>query len=236
MGGGCLVVLYILGALLLLIIGVLLIRVGVYISFGQELLVKVKIGPVSKQILPKSEKPKKPKKPKNAKKPEEQNQSENKKPDKKEGKGKKKLDLTFEDIRSAVPALFDSLERGLRKTRKRMKIHPMTVSVTLGGDDPTKVAEMYGWGCTAMWTIMPQLEQLIRIPDPHIHLDVDYNALKTRAEGELGLSLLVRDGIGIGASFGIPLLKWYLSARKNRAARDRAAAKKDIKQVEHKGE
>lgn len=220
------VALYILAALLLLIVSILCIRVGVLVSFGEEMVVKLKIGPVTKQLLPKSHKPSKPRKPK--KKPDEKPQT-GKKP-------KKKLDLTFEDIRSAIPALFESLKRGLRKTRKRLKIHPMTVSVIFGGDDPAKVAELYGWACTAMWTAMPQLEQLIRMPDPRIHLDVDYHALKTRAEGEIGVSLLIRDGISIGWSFGIPLLKWFLATRRGKAAREKAALNEKNTQDEYKGE
>ena len=214
-GGGRLIVLYIflciLGALILLLIGAQFIRVGVYISFGEELRVRVKVGPVTRQILPKSDKPKKPKKQKKPKSKKESKEESEEKPK------KKKLELTFDDIRSAFPALFESLKKGLHKTRKRLKIHPMTLSITFGGDDPAKVSEMYGWGCTAMWTAMPQLEQLIRMPDPRIHLDVDYSAWQTRAEGEIGISLLVHDGIGIVGSFGIPLIKWYLSTKKNKA-------------------
>ena len=228
------VVLYILGVLLLLIVSITFIRVGVYISFGEELRVTAKVGPVAKQILPKSDKPKKPKKPKKQKKPKKPKES--KEEETADKPKKKKLDLTFEDIRSAFPALFESLKKGLHKTRKRLKIHPMTVSVTFGDDDPAKVAEMYGWASTAMWTVMPQLEQLIRMPNPRIHLDVDYNALKTRAEGEIGISLLIRDGIGIGGSFGIPLIKWLLATKKRKAARDKAAIIDKNSQDENKGE
>jgi len=219
-----LVVLYILGALLLLLVSLTFIRVGIYISFGQELRIKVKAGPVTRQILPKPDKPKEDRKQKKPKKAGEEGTA--KKP------GRKKLDLTFEDIRSAFPAVFESLKRGLRRTRKRMKIHPMTVSVIFGGEDPARVSEMYGWAGTVMWTVMPQLEQLIRIPDPRIHLDVDYTALKTRSEGEIGISLLVRDGIGIGWSFGIPLIKWYLSTRRSK----KTAPKDNNSQDENKGE
>ena len=112
----------------------------------------------------------------------------------------------------------------------------MSVSVTFADDDPAKASEMFGWACTAMWTVMPRLEQLIRMPDPQIHLDVDYQVLKTVAEGEVGISLLIRDGIGIGGSFGIPLLKWFLSTRKRKAAKRKAAIRNNNTQDENKGE
>ena len=228
------VVLYILGALLLLIFCVLMIRVGVLISFGQELCVKIKIGPLTKQILPKSDKPKKPKKPKKPRKPKKPKDGESK-PESSQ-KEKKKRKLSFEEICSVVPALFESLKKGLRKIRRRLKIHPMTMSVTFGHDDPAKVAEMFGWASSAMWTAMPQLERLTRMTDPRIHLDVDYNARQTKAEGEIGLSLLILDGLAIALSFGTPLLKWYLSLRNNRTAQEKADNDNKNNSNEDKGE
>ncbi len=92
-----------------------------------------------------------------------------------------------------------------------------------------------------MWTLMPQLENLLRMPDPRIHLDVDYGSLKTKAEGEVGISLLIADIFAIGGSFAIPLLKWFLAFRKAKAARAKAArqsaeTKNDDKKAEDKGE
>ncbi len=219
------VVLYILGALVLLIGGVLFIRGGVYASFGESLRVWVKVGPVTKQILPKPVKPEKGskkerKKAKDKKKKKGEEQKEEESGEGKEKKEKKKLDLSFDEIRSAAPALFESLKRGLGRTRKRLRFKPFDLSVTFGGDNPADVAEMYGKACSAMWTVMPQMERLVRLPDPRIHLDVDYKALKTRAEGEIGVSIQIRDVFSILWCFGIPVLKWYRSVRKSRKSQD----------------
>ena len=35
-----------------------------------------------------------------------------------------------------------------------------------GAMDPAGAAELYGYINAGMWTVMPQLEQLTRIPDP----------------------------------------------------------------------
>jgi hypothetical protein len=215
-----LVALWILGVLLALILLVLFLRVGVYVSFGEELRVRAKAGPVTIQILPKPEKKPKKKKPKKEKKKKKKKPAE--KPKEKE---KKKLGITFEDIRTVVPALFESLKKGLRKTRKRLKIDPMRISVSFGGEDPSKVAQMFGWTDAAMWTFMPQIERLTRMPDPRIHLDADYERGKTLAEGEIGLSLQIRDIFAIGFAFGIPLVKWLLGFIKRKKAREAAAKK-----------
>lgn len=210
------VALWILGILLVLLIAILMLRVGVCIQLGEELRVSACIGPVKLQLVPKPEKKeKKPKKPKKEKKKKEE------KPEK--PKEKKKLGLTFDDIRSAIPALLESLKRGLRKTRQRLRIHPLDLSITFGGDDPAKVSETYGWASNVMWTVLPQVEQLVRMPDPHIHLDVNFNDYKTRAEGEIGLSFQIRDFFAIAFAFGVPLIKWFLSFKKAKAAREKAA-------------
>ena len=69
---------------------------------------------------------------------------------------------------------------------------------------------------------MPRLEELMRIPDPYIHLDVDYSAAETKAEGEVGLSFQIRDLFAIGFAFGIPVLKWLLQWKKEKKLREEA--------------
>lgn len=216
--------LIVLGCIILVLLLISLIRLGVYVSFGKELIVRAQAGPVKLQLVPKPEK-KKPKKEKK-KKPKKEKKKKEEPEEPADGKKKKKgLGLTFEDIRSAVPALFESLKKGLRKTRQRVKIDPMRLSLTFGHDDPAKVAEMYGWASTAVWTLMPQLENLLRMPDPRIHLDVDYNARSLSAEGEVGISLQIRDLFAIGGAFAGPLIKWGLQFLKAKKAREKAAAK-----------
>lgn len=201
---------WILGILILLIVLILCLRVGAEVSFGEELRVVAKVGPAKITILPRPEKPekeektaKKPKKkPKKAAKPaEEKPKAEPFKP-------------TFQDIKEGFPTLFDALKRALAKTRRRMRIDPLRVSIVFGGPDPVDLTQAYGWANTAMWTVMPQLEELMHIPDPHIHLEPDFESPNTRISGSLGLSFRVGDLVNIGLTAGIPALRWYLSLRK----------------------
>lgn len=208
------VALWILGILLALILLVLFLRVGVRIAFGDELRVTAVAGPLRLQIVPRPQrKPKKEKKPKekSEKKPQEA------------PKEKKKLGLTPGDIRSALPYLWQSLKGALRKTRQRLRVDPLRLSLVLGGEpDPAASAETYGWISAAVWTFMPRLEELMRIPDPYIHLDVDYSAAETKAEGEVGLSFQIRDLFAIGFAFGIPVLKCLLRWKKEKKLREEA--------------
>ena len=65
-----------------------------------------------------------------------------------------------------------------------------------------------------MWGVMPHLEDLFQIPDPSLHLRMDYSSEKTHAEGAVGLSLRIRDGLHIALALLIPMLKWYLRYKK----------------------
>ena len=65
-----------------------------------------------------------------------------------------------------------------------------------------------------MWGVMPHLEDLFHISDPSLHLRMDYSSEKTHAEGAVGLSLRIRDGLHISLALLIPMLKWYLRYKK----------------------
>ena len=209
--------LWILGILLALILLLLLLRVGVHVRFGDALCVTAMAGPVRLQLVPKPEK-KKPEKPKKEKPVKE-------KPEKPAEEKRKKLDLTPGDIRSALPALWASLKRGLRKTRKRLRIDPMRLSVCFGGDDPAQTAETYGWANAVMWTVMPELEKLTNMPDPRVHLETDFTAAETRISGEVGLSFRIGDLLAIGFAFAGPALRWYRAFRKEKSEQEKKAAR-----------
>ena len=200
---------YILGGIVLLLLAIWLLRVSVEIAFGQELRVTAKIGPKKLTLLPKPEKRERAPKKKKKKALAAEKKTED--------KGKKKFPFTFEDIRSAAPVVFEALQKALRKIRRRMRVDPLDISITFAGDDPAKVAEMYGWANTAMWTMMPPLEQLIHIPDPHIHLGVDYNSFRITAEGRVGVRFRIGDLIVIALTLAVPVLKWYMNRRKKAA-------------------
>ena len=134
--------------------------------------------------------------------------------EKKPAKQREKLSLSFEDVRSALPYLWEGLKRALARTRRRMRIDPLRLSVVFAGEDPAAVAQTYGWASSAMWTLMPQLERLLKIPDPHIHLGTDFGAARTQIEGEAGVAFRIGDLLIIGLGFGIPLLKWLRKRKK----------------------
>ena len=76
---------------------------------------------------------------------------------------------------------------------------------------------------------MPPLEELLVIPDPHIHIGLDFDAANTRVEGEAGVSIRIGTLLALGFGMGIPALRWFLSYRKQEkqkppSAKETAAA------------
>ena len=201
---------YIILGILLFFFLLSLLRIGVRADFAGDLAdtrVTVIAGPARIQMLPKPDKPEKPKKPK------------------KEKKKKKKPSLSAQDIKTLLPAVWASLKGGLRKTRQRLLIDPLELSAVLpGAMDPAGAAELYGYINAGMWTVMPQLEHLTRIPDPGLHVEVDFDSEQLRLTGRLGVSLQIRDLFAIGWAFAKPVIRWLLAMRKRQSAAEKAKA------------
>ena len=202
------VVLWILGILLALLVLLCLTRVGVHALFGDALALDAKIGPFRIHILPRNKQDKK--REKRAKEPKEAEKSEE--------KAEKKPCFpkpSMADIREAVSVLWPPLKRALNRTRRGVRIHPMDLCVTLGGqEDPAAAAQLYGEAHAGVWAVMPVLERLLVIPEPHIHIGIDFNASETKVEGELGVTARVGTLLAVGATVAFPALKWFLRYRK----------------------
>ena len=220
------IALYIVGGILLLLVLLLFLRIGVEIAWGEETQIWAKVGFVRKQLAPKQDRPPKKKETKKEKTPAA---AEN------QPKPKKRFKPTFADVKALFPALKESLQKGLRKTRRRVKIAPCEADVTFGGPDPADVAEQYGWANAAMWTVMPQLERLTRMPDPHIHLDMNYDAEKTNTRGRVGIRLQIRDVLAIALAFGLPLYRWYRQTAKAQKTRETKSTDVSIERTDDHG-
>ena len=200
----------IIGILLLIVLLLSLLRVGAIVDFGGELRVRLRVGPVRLTVLPKKEK--------KAKRPEEASKKtpeEKKKP--KAAGGHRLPKLSFSELRELAGTVLGALKRTLRRTCRRTRIDPLEVGVIFAGDDPADTAQTYGYASAAMWALMPRAEELFCIPNPSLHLRMDYGADKTRVEGTLGLSFRVGDLFAVVFALAIPLLKWFLRFKRTHA-------------------
>lgn len=199
-------VLWILGILAFLLVWLCLTRVGAQVTLsGGSTVVDVKFGLFRFRVFPGKKKPKASK---------EQDAEKTEKPKKKQEK-QPLPKPTFSDIKDAVGTLWPPLKRALDRTRRGIRIHPLTVSLILGGaDDPAAAAEQYGYLQAAIWTGMPVLEKVLDIPDPRIHTDIDFDAPEPLIEGTVGVTARIGTLLGVGLSVAIPALRWFLRFRK----------------------
>lgn len=202
-----------LGVLAVLLIWLCLTRVGARAVFaGGEVRVDVQVGLIRFRVFPGKEmqaSEKKKKKPKKEKKPKEEEAA---------GEGKKKgPKITLTDVREAVSMLWPPLKRALGRVGRGIRIHPLQLSLTLGGEeDPASTAQLYGELQAAVWNGMPALEKLMDIPDPGIHIGLDFCAAKHEAEGTAGVTIRIGTLLAVAFGVGIPALRWFLRFRKRR--------------------
>lgn len=215
----------ILGAIALVVILVLCLRVGVRVEFGDVLRITAQVGFIRMQIVPPPERARK--------KPPKAQKNAPKSAQKAPKKSRKKLNfhLAGADIRAALSAAWQAMQGALRRAGRRIRIDPVDVNVVIADEDPVNTAQWYGWACTAMWTVLPRLEELHQLPDPHVHLEMDFSATKTKASGTVGIRYRVGDMLAIGFAaawpllrFGIPFLMRQRALRK--AEEKRIAAEK----------
>ena len=199
--------LWILGILLALVALVCLLRVGVTVYLDERVTLDVRAGPVKFHIDPDQ-----PKKPKKNKKPDKEKKPKETKPE----KAKKPFPRpTVADIRDAVSTLAPPLGRALSRTRRSIRIHPMTLSITVGGaEEPADAAALYGYLNASVWSFMPWIEKLLVIPEPSIHIGLNFAEEKTAVRGQVGVSIRVGQAIAIGLGIAIPALQWFLRFRK----------------------
>ena len=197
------VVLWILGVLAALLLLLCLTRVGARVVLKDgSATVDVKVSVFRIRVYPKKEKP-------------EAEQKDKKKKEK--GKGSKKTfpKPSLEDIKDAAKTLWPPLKKTVGRVRRGIRIRPMNLSLTLGGqEEPDKTAELYGYLHSGMWSVMPVLEEGLDIPDPHLHIGIDFTSEQAVVEGELGVTARIGTLLRAGLTVGIPALRWFMKYRK----------------------
>lgn len=201
----------VIGIILLIFLLIGLLRVGALVSFGEALCVRVRVGPLRLTVYPEKKKAK----------PAAEKPQPEEKPAQKPRKKRPLPKPTFEDLLDLAETAFSALGAAARRACQRLRVDPLEVTVVFGGDG-ADAAIRYGKASAAMYAVMPRLEACLHIPDPSLHLRVDFDAEGTSAAGTVGVSLRVGDLLVIGLTLAIPMLKWYLRFR--RAHRRDAAA------------
>ena len=205
------IVCWVLAVLALLVLAVCLLPVGARAVFTERsVTVTAFVGPIRFQVYPEREKTatETPQAAEQAQAPQD--------------RGKKRALPPLRALREAARLLWPPLRRALERTRRGMRVTPLTLSVTLGGArDPAETAELYGWLHGAVWGGMPVLEQLLVIPDPRIHIGMEFDSPEPRLEGSVGIRARVGTLLTAGLGVAVPVLRWLSQMEKRN--RDRKA-------------
>ena len=206
--------LWILGILIVLAVLICRTRIGVRVRFGEAPPAAVlTIGPFRIPLTGEPEKEPR-QKPQQAKKRE-------KRPKKSEKEEKKPAfpKVTATDVNEAAQTMWPPLKKALGRIRRGIRVDPMTVSVTIGAaDDPAAGAETYGMAHGLVWTVMPALEKLIEIPDPGIHVGLDFESSVTGVRGEIGVKARIGTLLAVALQVGLPVLGWLSDWKKKHQA------------------
>lgn len=164
----------VIGIILLIFLLIGFLRVGALLRFGQELNLRLSVGPFRFTLLSAKEK-----------KETAQEAAKTKKEEEKRAEKKKRglPKLTKEEKKDLISTALSALRESARRACKRLRIDPLEILVVFGGSDPAEIAQTYGYANAVMWGLMPHLEDIFLIPEPSMHLRMDYSAEK-RAQRE----------------------------------------------------
>lgn len=198
---------WILGGMAVLLVLLWRTRIRVQAAFiSGTLTLDLWIGLIPIHLLPAKEKP-----PQNAGSASVQPAEDGEK----KGKGSALPKIGIGEITSAICALWPPLRQVLAKARASVRVAPLKLSVIVGAaEDPAAGAQWYGLLHCGIWTGMPVLEQLLVIPDPRIHLGIDFDTPQTIIDGTVGVSISVGTLIEMASHIAIPALRWFMSLQK----------------------
>ena len=198
------------GILVILLVFLCRLRLGILAaSAAGDTTLDLRIGPASIRLYPPQ--------PEQTKKTEEDFSRKPKKADQSKGSRGKLAKPTWTDLQDAWKTLRAPVRRALERPRRGIRVDPLNLSVTVGGaEDPAQAAESYGILEMVVWTVMPPLEQLLVIPDPHIHVGVDFDAGKTRVDGTAAVTIRLGTLLAVALGAGIPVLRWLIKYQKRK--------------------
>lgn len=201
---------WILGSLVCFVVAVALVRVGIVLDYDQSLQLRIKVGVWCFALggKPKKKKPKQTKKKKKKKEPKQE-------------KAKIDIAMILDGVRTLLPPVCKALVR----TCKGIRLHPLTLSYVIGGEeDPAESAKQYGQCSALVWSVMPVLERLIDIPQPSIHMDVDFQQPQDIITAHVGITARVGCLVAVLFSLLIPGITWYTEYTKQHKPTEKTTA------------
>ncbi len=206
-----------LGIVLALLLALLLLPLRVCVTFGESFSLWVKIGPKTIIVLPKAKKGKK-----TQKTAAGGTSTAAEKPTKAK---KARPKPTRDEALSLARAVWRGVKRLMKRMGKHITIDPVECYATIGTHDPALTAEWFGYANAAMWTVLPYLQETTHMPNPEVHVRMDFDEPKTTAKGKLGIRFTLFGVLRVSFGLAWPVLKWLLTFLRAAKKREKTAAK-----------
>ncbi len=216
------------GAVLLLLLFILGLRVTVVADYCGDLYLRASVLGITVFKIPASKK----KKPQNSKKPKkkkgrksdegaaEENEDKKAKKDKKEKP-------TLTEIIDLVKLVLDSLGKPLRKILKRVIVSHLNLQITCGGEDAAKAAINYGAANYLLSVVLNLCDEFLTLNTPDdIHIGVDFYKEKTEITAYVEVRLTVGSALAFAFTFLGRAIRFYLSHDDAKSAIKKLAGKK----------
>ena len=198
---------YIGGGILALLALLLALPVSLRLLLAEEIRLSAAVGPLRFQVYPriKEKKDQKDSKEDKPRKPEEAAR-----PGKRPGLGRPNR----AQLRYSAERLGRLAARLLRRQRRGLRVRPLRLCVTVGGEDPADAAVLYGRLHAAAGTLLPLLRRAVRVREEDVSIALDFEKAATEVRGEIGLRTRVIHllGLALGATLGAA--GWYFGYRK----------------------
>ncbi len=193
---------------IILVLSLLLLfsNVGVRLVFESELRMWVKVGFLRVQLYPIPERKKKTaKRKKKVKEAKRDSRSEGKRTERK---------ITFEAVWQLIIELTPVLLAAMEHTRKGMRIRCLKLHLTISDRNPAIAAQRYGKMNAVIWPLIAAIENAVTVEQRNVRLDLDFSLHKTRANGEIFITMRMYRGIHIFLADGRRMLKLVLDFMK----------------------
>lgn len=188
------------GAILLLLLFLLGLRVTVVIDYCGDIFVRVSTLGITVFRIPASKKKKPKKKPEKAKKPKKSKKSKNEaEADNSEETDKpKKEKPTLSELIDLIKLILDSVGKPLKKVFKRIIISHLNLAIVCGGEDAAKAAINYGAANYLLSVVLNLCDEWFTLKEPdEIRLDVDFYKEKVEVKCYVEIRLTVGSALAL---------------------------------------
>lgn len=189
--------LIVLAALMLL----LAVPVGVVIRWEESLTLKLKIGFLKLQLLPRKKPASEKKTARKGKSPAAPTKRAGSKPT------RQQILYSIDPIAALVADLLSRFRRGLR-------FDPLRIHVEVAGEDPADTAVLYGKLYAAVAALMPALTEAVTVRRQDIQITLNFDRTQWMVSADVGISMRLWHLIGILFRLMFGGVSWYLGYRK----------------------